>query len=63
MKPRTALVMLLMGAALLTSGGLFKVFHWPSASIQLLLGGLLLVVALLVLAIHVAQGRLLPNLR
>jgi len=36
---RIASVLAFLSAAILVSGGLFKVFHWPSANIQLLVGG------------------------
>lgn len=55
MKTRTAISLLLVGTAMLTFGGLFKLMHWPSANIQLLLGGLVQVVALLTLAASVAR--------
>jgi len=55
MKTRTAISLLLVGTAMLTFGGLFKLMHWPSANIQLLLGGLVQVVGLLTLAANVAR--------
>lgn len=57
MKIRAALVLALIGSAMLTVGGLFKLLHWPTANIQLLLGTLVQVVALLALAVQVARGR------
>lgn len=56
MKIRAALAFLLISSAMLTIGGLFKLLHWPTANIQLLLGALVHVVALLALAVHVARG-------
>jgi hypothetical protein len=56
MKTRTALALLLIGTAIITSGGLFKIMHWPSANIQLVLGTLMQVAALLALAAKVRQG-------
>lgn len=57
---RIASVLAFLSAAILVSGGLFKVFHWPSANIQLLVGGVLLVVALLSFAVQMAIGRRVP---
>lgn len=57
MKTHTALALALFSAALLTSGGLFKVLHWPGASIQLVIGAPLQVFALIALSINVARGR------
>lgn len=62
MKIRAALALVLVGSAMLTVGGLFKLLHWPTANIQLLLGTLVQVVALLALAAHVAHGRGLREL-
>ena len=56
MKTRTALALLLIGTAIITSGGLFKIMHWPSANFQLVLGTLMQVAALLALAAKVFQG-------
>lgn len=56
MKTRTALALLLIGTAIIISGGLFKIMHWPSANIQLVLGTLMQVAALLALAAKVRQG-------
>lgn len=62
MKPRTALALLLISSAMLTTGGLFKLLHWPTANIQLLLGATVRVVALLVLAAVVARRQGLKGL-
>ena len=62
MKTRTALSMLLVGTAILTLGGLFKLLHWPSANIQLMIGTMLHVVALLVLAVKLATTDGLPGM-
>lgn len=62
MKPRTALALLLISSAMLTTGGLFKLLHWPTANIQLLLGATVHVVALLVLAAVVARRQGLKGL-
>jgi hypothetical protein len=56
MNTRTAVALLLIGTAIISSGGLFKVLHWPSASIQLMLGTLMQVVALLTLAANVLRS-------
>jgi len=40
---------------MLTFGGLFKLLHWPSANIQLMLGALGQGFALLVLAVKMAK--------
>ncbi|HRO99116.1 MAG TPA: hypothetical protein PLN54_06735 [Flavobacteriales bacterium] len=56
MNTRTALALLLIGTAIITSGGLFKVLHWPSANIQLMLGTMVQVVALLMLAANVLRS-------
>ena len=50
MKTRTALLLLLIGYTLITSGGLFKIMHWPGANMQLLIGATIQVLALLALA-------------
>lgn len=55
MNTRTALALLLIGTAFVTSGGLFKVLHWPTANIQLVLGTLLQIVALVALAAKVLR--------
>lgn len=55
MKTRVAISILLVGTAMLTFGGIFKLLHWPSANIQLLLGALVQVFALLVLAVKMAR--------
>lgn len=55
MKTRIALSLLLVGAAMLTTGGLFKFLHWPSANIQLLLGAFVQAFSLLVLAVKMAR--------
>jgi hypothetical protein len=62
MKPRTALALVLVSTAMLTLGGLFKVLHWPTANIQLLLGAVVHVVGLLALAINVARRQGLKEL-
>jgi hypothetical protein len=62
MKPRTALALVLVSTAMLTLGGLFKVLHWPTANIQLLLGAVVHVVGLLALAINVARRQGLKKL-
>lgn len=62
MKTRTALSMLLVGTAILTLGGLFKLLHWPSANIQLMIGTMLQVVSLLVLAVKLATTDGLPGM-
>jgi len=55
MKTRIALSILLAGTSMLTFGGLFKLLHWPSANIQLMLGALGQGFALLVLAVKMAK--------
>lgn len=55
MSTRIALVLLLIGYALITAGGLFKIMHWPGANIQLLLGACVQVMALLALAMQVLR--------
>lgn len=55
MKTRTALALLILGIAILTSGMLFKFLHWPSANIQVLLGSIVQITALLTLAINVSR--------
>jgi hypothetical protein len=62
MKIRIALALFLVSAAMLTFGGLFKLMHWPSANIQLLLGAGLQVIALLALAVNVVRGAGLKEL-
>lgn len=62
MNTRTALALLLIGTAIITSGGLFKVLHWPSANIQLMLGTVMQVVALLTLAAKVLQSGALKRM-
>ena len=56
MNTRKALAFVLCTAAVITSGGLFKVLHWPGANIQLLLGGTLHIIALFALAVQVMCG-------
>lgn len=56
MKTRTAIALLLIGTAIITSGSLFKVLHWPSANIQLMLGTVMQVVALITLAANVLRS-------
>ena len=56
MNTRKALALVLCTAAVITSGGLFKVLHWPGANIQLLLGGTLHIIALFALAVQVMRG-------
>jgi hypothetical protein len=55
MKTRTALLLLLIGYTLITSGGLFKIMHWPGANMQLLIGATTQVLALLALTIQVMR--------
>lgn len=62
MKTRVALALVLISAAMLTIGGLFKLMHWPTANIQLGLGALVQVIALLALAINVARRQGLKDL-
>lgn len=57
MNIRKAFAFVLCTAAIITSGGLFKVLHWPGANVQLLLGGTLHIIALLTLAVQVMRGR------
>jgi hypothetical protein len=56
MNTRIAIALLLIGCAFITSGWLFKFLHWPSANIQLLIGALILVVALITLAANVLRS-------
>lgn len=62
MSSRNALVLVLISSAILTVGGLFKLLHWPGANLQLLVGALVHVVALLALAINVARRQGLKEL-
>ncbi|MBK7382924.1 MAG: hypothetical protein IPI81_06240 [Flavobacteriales bacterium] len=62
MRTRTAFSLLLIGTAIVTGGSLFKVLHWPSANIQLLLGAMLQVAALLVLAYRSMRSTHLKDL-
>lgn len=62
MKTRTALSLLFIGLAILALGSLFKVLHWPSANIQLLLGTLAQVTALIALAINVSRRQNLKEM-
>ena len=62
MKTRTAVSLLFVSLALLASGSLFKVLHWPSANIQLLLGTVVHVTALITLATTVARRQSLKEL-
>lgn len=62
MKTRTAVALLFVSLALLASGSLFKVLHWPSANIQLLLGTVLQVTALITLAFIIARSSRLKEL-
>ncbi len=55
MKTRTALLLLLIGYTLITSGGLFKIMHWPGANMQLLIGATIQVLALLALVVQVMR--------
>ena len=55
MKTRTALLLLLIGHTLITSGGLFKIMHWPGANMQLLIGATIQVLALLALVVQVMR--------
>ena len=57
MKTRTALSLLFIGLAVLALGGMFKMLHWPSANIQLLLGTLAQVTALVALALNVSRRK------
>ncbi|MBK9177748.1 MAG: hypothetical protein IPM46_15735 [Flavobacteriales bacterium] len=56
MKTRNILALLLLGTAILTNGGLFKLLHWPGANVQFLIGAMLQTVMLLVLALKLAKG-------
>ncbi|MCU0318476.1 MAG: hypothetical protein MUE88_00140 [Flavobacteriales bacterium] len=49
MKTRTALLFVLAGYTVITTGGLFKIMHWPSANMQLLIGATVQAVGLLAL--------------
>ncbi|MBL7953461.1 MAG: hypothetical protein JNJ91_00375 [Flavobacteriales bacterium] len=62
MKTRTAVSLLFVSLALLASGSLFKVLHWPSANIQLLVGTVLHVTALITLATMVARRQSVKEL-
>ncbi|MBL0126853.1 MAG: hypothetical protein IPP83_05215 [Flavobacteriales bacterium] len=62
MRTRTAVSLLLVGTAVITLGSLFKVLHWPTANIQLLLGAMLQVAALLVLAYRTVKAPHLKDL-
>lgn len=62
MKTRTAFALLFVSLALLASGSLFKVLHWPTANIQLLVGTLIQVTALITLALIVARSPRLKDL-
>lgn len=62
MKTRTAVSLLFVSLALLASGSLFKVLHWPSANIQLLLGTVVHVTALITLATMVARRQSVKEL-
>lgn len=57
MNTRIALSLTLVGMAILTMGRLFKFLHWPGANIQLLIGSVVLVIALVALSVNVARGR------
>jgi hypothetical protein len=56
MDTRKSLALVLCTAAIITSGGLFKVLHWPGANLQLLVGGVVHVFALCLLAHRVWHG-------
>ena len=60
MKARTALALFLSGTSLFIGGVLFKIQHWPFASIQLILGAGLQSITLIVLAYKVARA---PDLK
>ncbi len=62
MKTRTAVSLLFVSLALLASGSLFKVLHWPSANIQLLAGTVVHVTALITLATMVARRQSVKEL-
>lgn len=62
MRTRTAVSLLLVGTAVITLGSLFKVLHWPSANIQLMVGAVLQVTALLVLAYRSMRSAHLQDL-
>ncbi|MCB0768874.1 MAG: hypothetical protein KDC00_00525 [Flavobacteriales bacterium] len=62
MKTRIALSLLLVGTAMITIGGIFKLLHWPTANIQLLFGTVVQASALLVLAVKVARTHALRTL-
>ena len=50
MKTRTATSLLLLGTAVITIGSLFKLLHWPTANIQLMIGAAFQSVGLITLA-------------
>jgi hypothetical protein len=62
MKTRTAIILLLSGYILLTTGGLFKIMHWPGANLQLLAGACIQVISLVTLIILVARNNSLRAL-
>jgi hypothetical protein len=62
MRTRIALSLLLVGTAMITIGGIFKLLHWPTANIQLLAGTLVQASALLVLAVKMARTEALRTL-
>ena len=62
MKTRIAISILLAGTAMLTIGGLFKLLHWPTANIQLMLGAMEQVVGLIALAVKMATTDGLPGM-
>ncbi len=62
MKTRIAISILLAGTAMLTIGGLFKLLHWPTANIQLMLGAMVQVVGLIALAVKMATTDGLPGM-
>jgi hypothetical protein len=62
MKTRTAIILLLSGYTLITTGGLFKIMHWPGANMQLLVGACIQVIALITLVLQVARHNSLRDL-
>ncbi len=56
MKTRKLLALLLIGTALLTSGGLFKILHWPGANAQFMLGAMVQTVMLVALAVKLGTA-------
>lgn len=56
MKTRKLLALLLIGTALLTCGGLFKILHWPGANAQMLVGAIVQTVMLVALALRLGTA-------